>query len=56
MAEKEKLPFLGSLPLDPSFTDRCDKGNILVELDSPVAGAIRKAAQKLDTNLKGAVK
>ncbi len=56
MAEAENLPFLGSLPLDPTFTERCDKGNITVELESPVAGGIREAAKNLNKSLTGVLK
>lgn len=53
MAEKEALPFLGSLPLDPAFTLSCDEGRTAADTDSPVTRGIREAAAILQKNLQG---
>ncbi|OQY32759.1 MAG: hypothetical protein B6241_10065 [Spirochaetaceae bacterium 4572_59] len=56
MAKSDNLPFLGSLPLDPTFTRKCDEGNITVDLDSPVVEGIKAAAIEIQNSLKGVLK
>lgn len=56
MAKADDLPFLGSLPLDPTFTRNCDEGNITVDLDSPVVEGIKAAAMEIQNCLKGVLK
>ena len=56
MAGTEGLPFLGSLPLDPAFTRKCDEGNITVDLESPVVEGIRAAAVSIQNSLQGVLK
>ncbi len=56
MAKSDNLPFLGSLPLDPNFTRKCDEGNITVDLDSPVVEGIKAAAMEIQNHLLGVLK
>jgi len=47
MAGDMSLPFLGSIPLDPAFTQVCDRGEILKDNSSPVREIFSRTAENL---------
>ena len=55
IAEEMKVPFLGTIPIDPRISQDSDKGEsfIVEQPDSPASGAFREIARNVEEFLKG---